>query len=107
MEDFALRIQKVMLNDRTQPWALVQQTDYPKCCEWHQSSIFKRNSLFNDATVSTKILLIHKSGQAFISEHTYEHEMGWLRRFASTVFSCGLKGPEFRVKNHVKYFFEV
>jgi hypothetical protein len=74
MEDFGKRIHKVMLNDREQPWALIQPTDYYKCCEWHMSGIFKRNSLFNDATVSTQIMIIHKSGQALITEHSYEHD---------------------------------
>jgi len=108
MDHFAQRLFAVMQNEAMQPWGLVQQTEFTRLAEWHQSGIFKRHSLQSGATVSTQVLIIHKSGNTLVSETMYEHGTNWFRRFAALWPCCKcIAPPEYRVKQKTSLFFEL
>ena len=71
MTEFSDELHTMMLNDRFNDFSDVE-SGYPWHFEKHGSSIFARNT-FNFATVSTQVLVIHKSGLAMISESIYRH----------------------------------
>ena len=72
MAEYAGGLHKLMLNDRLNDYSDVE-SGYPWHFEKQASSIFARNCASNFATVSTQVLIIHKTGLAYISENTYTH----------------------------------
>jgi len=62
-----------MLRDGGETWTTLQKTDGWRAFEKLVSGTFVRNTVFNFATVSTQVLIIHKSGLAYATEHSYDH----------------------------------
>jgi hypothetical protein len=59
----------LMKNDTKSAWGRVQSgTGYPKYWEFMNSSIFATNNLANFSTVSSTILVVHKSGETSFLE---------------------------------------
>ena len=76
----------LMKNDTKSTWAMTQTgTGYPKYWEFANSSIFVRNNLANFCTVSTSILILHKSGKAFFEEQRYLHQSNICSKLFSTL----------------------
>ena len=71
MEEYSEELHTLMINDEQEAWSLVQQTDGWTAAEKMMSARFVRNSLANFATVSTQILMIHRSGECLVTEHSY------------------------------------
>ncbi len=58
-----------MKDDNKSSWALTQEgTGYPKYWEFTNSSVFVRNNLANFCTISTTLLIVHKTGECFFRE---------------------------------------
>ena len=76
----------MMKNDTKSTWAMTQTgTGYPKYWEFANSSIFVRNNLANFCTVSTSILIMHKSGKAYFQEQRYQHQSNICSKLFSTL----------------------
>jgi len=73
MEDYSEELHSLMIDDRIEPYYNVQRTDGYWLAERLLSGRFCRNNPYNFATVSTQILLIHKSGECLVTEHSYRH----------------------------------
>ena len=71
MEEYSEELHTLMINDEQEAWSLVQRTDGWTAAEKMMSARFVRNSLNNFATVSTQILMIHRSGECLVTEHSY------------------------------------
>lgn len=63
--------QEVLLNDERVWLSELQRTDEGLYHEYLISSTFVRNQMKNYATVSSTVLIIHKSGRAYMQEHSY------------------------------------
>lgn len=83
MKAFSNALLTVMLNEKRQKGNNVQLTDEPFVVESALSSIFVNNFVNNHATVSTTILIVHKSGQCRIDEYSYSHRNQYLMWFFS------------------------
>ena len=73
MEEYSEELHTMMSNEEQETWSLVQRTDGWTAAEKLMSSRFVRNNYANFATVSTQILLIHRSGECLVTEHSYQH----------------------------------
>ena len=68
-EGLSKEILIAMKDDNKSSWALTQNgTGYPKYWEFTNSSVFVRNNLANFCTISTSLLIVHKTGECFFRE---------------------------------------
>jgi hypothetical protein len=68
-EGLSKEILIAMKDDNKSSWALTQNgTGYPKYWEFTNSSVFIRNNLANFCTISTSLLIVHKTGECFFRE---------------------------------------
>ncbi len=69
MSDVIAKEMMTVMRDATKStWNNTQSTGFPKYWEYINSSIFIPNNLANFCTVSTSLIIIHKSGQIFFQE---------------------------------------
>ena len=107
MEEYTEDLFSLMQNDQQETWSLVQRTDYPIFLEKIYSGRFVRNNFNNFATVSTQVLLIHKSGQCLISEQQYEHRQEMWRRYLQQFSICNVNPCRYTISNKVSIEFKV
>jgi len=61
------------------------ETGLPAWREKHLSPIFVRNYIADFATLSTTVLIVHKSGKAYFKEISYRHNRGLLEKLGGTL----------------------
>jgi len=52
-------------------------------------------------------LIVHKSGQALVSENKFEHDAGWFRKFATFLNCPCIRPPAYRIAEKIDIFFEL
>ena len=104
MKQMSKELLAMMKNNIKSAWGLVQQnTGYPKYWEYMNSSIFAGNNLANFCTVSTTVLIVHKSGHATFHEQRYRHNSTFFSRLGGTINFCR---PRYEVDTEVIVSFD-
>lgn len=104
-ELYAPKLFGIMQNDVTAWWSQMNHnTGYSFYREQKLSGIFMRNNFANFCTVSTTVLIIHKSGLSYFEELRYQHADAWLWRLTG---SLGLWRVPFYTDTDSKNIFKI
>ena len=107
MEQYSEDLHSMMIRDEQEMWSLTQRTDGWKFREKMLSSRFVRNNYANFATVSTQILIVHRTGECLVTEHSYQHSQELWRRYLQPFSICRVNPAKYTISKHESIFFQV